>query len=68
MKLALLSLLSASLAAASPAGNMEKRADTVQGFDISNYQPDFDFAAAKKAGALFGMIKVRSSVSGSAPC
>lgn len=31
---------------------------TVQGFDISNYQPNVDFAAAYKAGARFVIIKV----------
>lgn len=32
---------------------------TVQGFDISNYQPNVDFAAAYNSGARFVMIKVR---------
>lgn len=59
MKLAILSLLSACLAAATPAVDLDSRASGVQGFDISNYQPNVDFAAAKKGGARFVMIKVR---------
>lgn len=31
---------------------------TVQGFDISSYQPSVDFAGAYKSGARFVMIKV----------
>lgn len=30
----------------------------VQGFDISHYQPNVDFAAAKASGARFVIIKV----------
>ena len=32
---------------------------TVQGFDISNYQPNVNFASAYSAGARFVIIKVR---------
>lgn len=32
---------------------------TVQGFDISHYQPNVDFAAAYNSGARFVIIKVR---------
>jgi GH25 family lysozyme M1 (1,4-beta-N-acetylmuramidase) len=31
---------------------------TVQGFDISNYQPTVDFASAYASGARFVIIKV----------
>lgn len=44
-------------AAATPA-SLEKRA-TVQGFDISGYQPTVDFAGAYASGARFVIIKVR---------
>lgn len=33
---------------------------TVQGFDISSYQPSVDFAAAYSSGARFVIIKVRT--------
>ena len=33
-------------------------AATVQGFDISNYQPSVNFAAAYNSGARFVIIKV----------
>nr|QNJ46219.1 GH25 muramidase [Aspergillus sp.] len=33
------------------------RYSTVQGFDVSNYQPNVDFSAAKSAGAEFVIIK-----------
>lgn len=56
MKLATLSLVSASLVTASP--TLDKRASGVQGFDISGYQSNVDFAGAYKAGARFIMIKV----------
>lgn len=36
---------------------------TVQGFDISSYQPNVDFAAAYKSGARFVMIKASPSPS-----
>lgn len=35
---------------------------TVQGFDISNYQPSVDFSAAYSSGARFVIIKVRESI------
>ena len=35
-------------------------AATVQGFDISNYQPSVNFAAAYNSGARFVIIKVRN--------
>lgn len=56
MKLATLSLLSASLATASP--TFDKRASGIQGFDISHYQANVDYAGAYNAGARFVMIKV----------
>lgn len=34
---------------------------TVQGFDISNYQPNVNFAGAYSSGARFVIIKVRST-------
>ncbi|KAJ5407634.1 hypothetical protein N7509_001517 [Penicillium cosmopolitanum] len=55
VKAAALSLL---LAAAANAGPLEARASGVQGFDISGYQGDVDFAGAYGAGARFVMIKV----------
>lgn len=48
-------LVSAAQAAVTPRA-------TVQGFDISNYQPNVDFAAAYKSGARFVMMKARSSL------
>lgn len=63
MKQFALSLLSASLVAANPAA-LGKRADSVQGFDISGYQTNVDFAGAYDAGARFVMIKVSVSRSG----
>lgn len=33
---------------------------TVQGFDISDYQPSVNFAAAYSSGARFVIIKVRN--------
>ena len=50
------SLLAFALTDAAPA-ELEKRA-TVQGFDISNYQPNVDFRAAYNSGARFVIIKV----------
>ena len=35
-------------------------AATVQGFDISDYQPSVNFAAAYSSGARFVIIKVRN--------
>lgn len=46
-------------AAASPV-DLEERASTVKGFDISSYQPNVDFAKAYAGGARFVIIKVRS--------
>nr|QNJ46248.1 GH25 muramidase [Aspergillus inflatus] len=55
MKFSAIALLaSASAVAAAP---LEARANTVQGFDISSFQPNVDFAAAYKAGARFVMMK-----------
>ena len=34
-------------------------AATVQGFDVSDYQPSVNFAAAYSSGARFVIIKVR---------
>jgi GH25 family lysozyme M1 (1,4-beta-N-acetylmuramidase) len=34
---------------------------TVQGFDISNYQPNVNFAGAYSSGARFVIIKVSST-------
>ncbi|KAI9925288.1 hypothetical protein ASPWEDRAFT_164167 [Aspergillus wentii DTO 134E9] len=57
MKITALSLLAtAGLAAASPV-TIEARANGVQGFDISHYQKDVDYAGAYKAGARFVLIK-----------
>lgn len=59
MKLSALAIASIlGFAAATPA-QIEKRA-TVQGFDISGYQPTVDFAAAYASGARFVIIKVRT--------
>jgi GH25 family lysozyme M1 (1,4-beta-N-acetylmuramidase) len=44
-----------SLASAFP---LEERASSVQGFDISNYQPTVNFQAAYNSGARFVIIKV----------
>ncbi|KFY36096.1 hypothetical protein V494_05321 [Pseudogymnoascus sp. VKM F-4513 (FW-928)] len=49
-------------AAASPTAEIEKRA-TVQGFDISGYQPTVDFAGAYASGARFVMIKATEGTS-----
>jgi GH25 family lysozyme M1 (1,4-beta-N-acetylmuramidase) len=54
---ALFYLLSSVVAVQASA--IERRADGVQGFDISNNQPSVDFAAAKADGAEFVIIKVR---------
>lgn len=55
VKTAALSLLLATVAAAGP---LETRASGVQGFDISGYQSNVDFASAYESGARFVMIKV----------
>lgn len=58
MKLSALAVASIlGFAAATPAP-LEKRA-TVQGFDISGYQPNVNFAGAYASGARFVIIKVR---------
>jgi hypothetical protein len=46
-----------STAAASPI-ELEERAATVKGFDISAYQPNVDFKKAYAGGARFVIIKV----------
>ncbi|KAL8676621.1 MAG: hypothetical protein Q9224_007267, partial [Gallowayella concinna] len=43
-------------ALALPAGELEKRA-TVQGFDISHYQPTVNYKGAYDSGARFVIIK-----------
>lgn len=48
-----------SSAAASPV-QLEQRAATVKGFDISSYQPNVDFHKAYADGARFVIIKVPS--------
>lgn len=48
-------LFAAGVASARP---LEARASGVQGFDISSYQGDVDFAGAYASGARFVMIKV----------
>ncbi|OQE31504.1 hypothetical protein PENSTE_c001G05050 [Penicillium steckii] len=51
-------LLAAGLGAtALPSAPLEARASGVQGFDISGYQSNVDFAGAYKDGARFVMIK-----------
>jgi len=58
MKLSAVAIASIlGFAAANPTP-LEKRA-TVQGFDISGYQPTVDFAGAYASGARFVIIKVR---------
>lgn len=54
-------LLAFGLATANPI--LDPRADTptVQGFDISHYQENVDFAGAYTAGARFVIIKVPST-------
>lgn len=39
---------------------LEQRAATVKGFDISSYQPNVDFHKAYADGARFVIIKVPS--------
>lgn len=55
-------LLAAGVASARP---LEARASGVQGFDISGYQEDVDFAGAYASGARFVMIKVSEVFSSS---
>lgn len=57
MKLSILSsLILPTLSLAAPVENLEKRA-TVQGFDISHYQANVNFAGAYSSGARFVIIK-----------
>ncbi|KAF9891604.1 hypothetical protein FE257_003615 [Aspergillus nanangensis] len=49
--------LALSAAGVALTSSLEARAETVQGFDISNYQSGVDFAGAYAAGARFVMIK-----------
>ncbi|KAI4157635.1 MAG: hypothetical protein LQ342_008119 [Letrouitia transgressa] len=55
-------LLSITSAFAAPAGELQKRA-TVQGFDISHYQPNVNFGAAYSSGARFVIIKATEGTS-----
>ena len=55
-------LISATLAAALPT-TLTPRASTVQGFDISSYQPTVDFASAYSSGARFVIIKATEGTS-----
>ena len=41
------------------AASIAGRASSVEGFDISNYQPNVNFSAAYKGGARFVIIKVK---------
>ena len=62
MKCSLFSVAaSLGLAIAAPTGldDLEKRVSSVQGFDISNYQPTVNFKGAYASGARFVIIKVR---------
>ena len=45
-------------ALAAPVSDLEERASSVQGFDISHYQPNVNFAGAYSSGARFVIIKV----------
>lgn len=60
MKLSALTV--ASILGFAAAGPLEKRS-TVQGFDISNYQPNVNFAGAYSAGARFVIIKATEGTS-----
>lgn len=62
MKLSLSTLLATAtlttaLPAAAPASDLETRAGTVQGFDISHYQGTVNFKGAYASGARFVIIK-----------
>jgi hypothetical protein len=57
---AALLLVVLNLVTATPAP-LEKRA-TLQGFDVSHYQPNVNFKAAYNSGARFVIIKVRDDV------
>ena len=41
------------------AASIAKRASSVEGFDVSNYQPTVNFTKAYEDGARFVIIKVR---------
>lgn len=56
----LVAAAAAGLANAAPA-QLESRADSVTGFDISGYQTSVDYAGAYKSGARFVIIKVSLS-------
>ena len=58
MKLSTISVVAAA-GVANAAPKILSRADSVQGFDISNYQSDVDFQGAYDSGARFVIIKVR---------
>jgi hypothetical protein len=48
------------IASAAPATMLEERTSSVQGFDISNYQPTVNFSKAYiSGGARFVIIRVR---------
>lgn len=67
MKLSILSpLILSSLSLAAPAADLEKRA-TVQGFDISNYQPTVNFQGAYNSGARFVIIKATEGTTYTSP-
>ena len=61
MKLSIVSIAVAlGIASAAPAPTLEERTSSVQGFDISNYQPTVDFSEAYiSGGARFVIIRVR---------
>ena len=50
-----IALIGAALALPS---HLAERASSVQGFDISHYQPNVDFQGAYNSGARFVIIKV----------
>jgi len=59
MKLATIAtVLALGIARLTIAASLGERASSVEGFDVSNYQPNVDFSAAYKAGARFVIIKV----------
>jgi len=58
MKFLVFITIAFGIASAAP---LEKRDASVQGFDISNYQPSVDFQSAYNSGARFVIIKVPAS-------
>jgi len=60
MKTALAAALLSAFVNAAPTTNLVRR-DTLQGVDISHYQPDFDYEGAYAAGIVFAMIKATES-------